>query len=687
MMRTFLILLFILLASLLRAQQNIDSLRAHLAAASDGMKRYHAYDDLYSFYEETNKDSAMYYAEQELSLSQRNNKKLTEVFSLNHKAYQLIAFGRYTEALQCLQQAFDIAENKKNDEENPWIYGLQQGPKLRKTAATNSTPDDTSLSGNNRLLVLAYTHHVFGHLMWQTGNTEQEIVHFKEAREIAKEIGDTLRQQLAAMNLGRSYTTINKMDSALIFETEAEQLVAKTGYKKYLGLIYSYMGSIYNRKGDNVKAKEYYYRGIEASTEQKNMVALNRNYFMLTRSCIAEGKKDSAIFYALKALKTFQSLGVIYGGTTATLGTIYKNIYLSYQLNGQVDSAYEYQGLALHAIDSLSQNRMKNLTDFQNAGFNEQLRLQNVEKEKMAYQNEVKTYFFLGGIAVLALLVVIFYRNNRQKNKAKQKIEKAYHELKATQQQLIQSEKMASLGELTAGIAHEIQNPLNFVNNFSEVNQELISELVDEVDKGNLDEVKAIASDIKENGEKINHHGKRADAIVKGMLQHSRASTGKKEPTNINALCDEYLRLSYHGMRAKDKSFNAEFKTDFDENIGKINVVPQDIGRVLLNLYNNAFYALNERTKLRAASYEPQVIVQTKKVNDKVQIIVKDNGNGISQNIVDKIFQPFFTTKPTGQGTGLGLSLAYDIIKAHSGEIKAETEESVGSTFIIQLPI
>ena len=254
-------------------------------------------------------------------------------------------------------------------------------------------------------------------------------------------------------------------------------------------------------------------------------------------------------------------------------------------------------------------------------------------------------------------------------------------------------EKMASLGELTAGIAHEIQNPLNFVNNFSEVNKELLVEMKDEIDKRNIDEVKAIADDIIENEEKINHHGKRADAIVKGMLLHSRVSTGQKELTNINGLADEYLRLSYHGLRAKDKTFNAEIKTDFDEAIGKINIVPQDIGRVLLNLYNNAFYAVMEKKKQVGEHYDPTVSVSTKKLDNKVEIRVKDNGNGISQKVIEKIFQPFFTTKPTGEGTGLGLSLSYDIIKAHGGEINVERKEGrpghpvgQGAEFTIQLP-
>ena len=276
----------------------------------------------------------------------------------------------------------------------------------------------------------------------------------------------------------------------------------------------------------------------------------------------------------------------------------------------------------------------------------------------------------------------------------KDQVERTLNELKSTQAQLIQSEKMASLGELTAGIAHEIQNPLNFVNNFSEVNSELIDEMKVAIDKGNIDEVKAIASDIKGNQEKINHHGKRADAIVKGMLQHSRNSSGEKEPTDINALADEYLRLAYHGLRAKHKSFNATLYTNFDENIKKINIVPQDIGRAILNLFTNAFYSVSEKKKIIDNNYEPQVSVITSIKKDvagtgsKVEIKVKDNGLGIPQKVVDKIFQPFFTTKPTGEGTGLGLSLSYDIItKGHGGEMRVETKEGEYAEFIILLPV
>jgi two-component system NtrC family sensor kinase len=255
---------------------------------------------------------------------------------------------------------------------------------------------------------------------------------------------------------------------------------------------------------------------------------------------------------------------------------------------------------------------------------------------------------------------------------------------------------MASLGELTAGIAHEIQNPLNFVNNFSEVNIELTAELKDELQKMNLPEqdrlnFEEILDDIVKNEQKINHHGKRADSIVKGMLQHSRKSNGQKEPTDINALADEYLRLSYHGLRAKDKSFNATIKTDFDESIGMLNLMPQDIGRSLLNLFNNAFYAVTDKKKnlkISQMPYEPTVSVSTKKINDKMVIRIRDNGTGIPQKVMEKIFQPFFTTKPSGQGTGLGLSLTYDIItKGHGGELKVDTKEGSFSEFIITLPL
>jgi len=293
------------------------------------------------------------------------------------------------------------------------------------------------------------------------------------------------------------------------------------------------------------------------------------------------------------------------------------------------------------------------------------------------------------------VLLFVLYRNNKSKQKVnallqkqKEKVETTLTKLKAAQSQLIQAEKMASLGELTAGIAHEIQNPLNFVNNFSEVSNELIDEMEEELVKGNISEARTIASDIRQNLEKINHHGKRADAIVKGMLQHSRSSNGTKEPTNINALADEYLRLAYHGLRARDKSFNVSLKTDFDENVGKIDIIPQDIGRVILNLITNAFYAVAEKKQQILSGYDPTVTVSTHRSDGIVEIKVSDNGNGIPQKVLEKIYQPFFTTKPSGQGTGLGLSMSYEIVtKSHGGELKVDTKEGEGADFTIVLPV
>jgi signal transduction histidine kinase len=270
----------------------------------------------------------------------------------------------------------------------------------------------------------------------------------------------------------------------------------------------------------------------------------------------------------------------------------------------------------------------------------------------------------------------------------KKRLEVTLTDLQATQKQLIQSEKMASLGELTAGIAHEIQNPLNFVNNFSEVSQELIDELKEELELGHMDGVKDILNDVIHNLQKITHHGKRADGIVKGMLQHSRKSSAVKEATDINTLCDEFLRLSYHGLRAKDKSFNATLVTDFDENLPKVNIFPQELGRVILNLLTNAFYAVNEKKQLNITGYNPTVSIGTKDNNGSVEIKVSDNGNGIPKQVLEKIYQPFFTTKPTGQGTGLGLSMSYDIItKGHGGSLKVLTENGKGTEFIIELPL
>jgi two-component system, NtrC family, sensor kinase len=314
------------------------------------------------------------------------------------------------------------------------------------------------------------------------------------------------------------------------------------------------------------------------------------------------------------------------------------------------------------------------------------------QKDALAGAKQLALMIGLGFALLLTIVVLISYRNKQKAyallRKQKEEINNALTKLRATQAQLVQAEKMASLGELTAGIAHEIQNPLNFVNNFSEVSTELIDEMEEEINNGNTADIRSLVADIRQNLEKITHHGKRADAIVKNMLQHSRSSTGSKEPTDINLLADEFLRLSYHGIRAKDKNFNATLQTDFDNSIGEINIIPQDIGRVILNLITNALYAAAEKKKLLGLDYNPIVTVCTRKRNGMVEISVRDNGMGIPQRIMDKIFQPFFTTKPTGEGTGLGLSLSYDIVtKGHAGQMKVDTKEGEFAEFIILLPV
>jgi len=657
-----------LLPVLSNAQNNFtDSLRKiFFNAANNDSVLYETGNKLYDYYEEVNRDSAFFYADQCLQISRRNNKKLNEAHILTRKAYQELNMGRYAESLQSILASFALSENKSNDK-NYWNVGTLKVEKEK------------------RLYALNCAHHIYGILMRETMNNEEAIIHFKEAKRIAVEINSYARSLLASLNLGRIYMETEKLDSALQHENDAASIIKSSGWEKYLSTILYYTGKIHLMKGDTTLGAQYFHQSVVSALKQNNTDALTRSYHGLSTSYFNSIQRDSSVYYAAKSLDAMKKLGKI-TQMEYNLGDAYEGLYHAYELNDQHDSAYKYLALAQVTNDSINQRRIKSLAEFQKLNLDEQQRLQLIEEEKVAYQNKVRTYFLLGGISVLLLLAIIFYRNNRQKHKAKVKIEKAYNELKATQQQLIQSEKMASLGELTAGIAHEIQNPLNFVNNFSEVNTELVDELKTELATGNTQVAIEIADNIKENEQKIIHHGKRADTIVKGMLQHSRTSTGQKEPTDINTLADEYLRLAYHGLRAKDKSFNADLKTDFDGSIGNINIIPQDIGRVVLNLINNAFYAVGEKRKLNSKGYEPTVSVSTKKNNGKVEIKVNDNGNGIPQKALDKIFQPFFTTKPTGQGTGLGLSLSYDIVKAHGGEIKVETKEGDGTSFIIHLP-
>ncbi|MEO6548977.1 MAG: ATP-binding protein [Ferruginibacter sp.] len=510
---------------------------------------------------------------------------------------------------------------------------------------------------------------------WYGGDIMQSHVSSLEQLPLALKVGNDRELMLCYNAIATDGPYLNKTDSGIFYGYKALEYARKVN-KDLLSTAYATLGENYLAKKDFDSALVVSIEGLQTVKDISTKTSLYTN---IAQAFLGKHISDSVKYYAdivisMSLKNEFKD--------QLQLG--YECLSGSYELAGNTDSAFKYYKLAVVTKDELystqKASQIKAITQ------REVTRKQQAEKEKTELETRIKMYVLLSGLLVIIIIAFILYRNNRQKNKVNKVLATTLTNLKATQSQLIQSEKMASLGELTAGIAHEIQNPLNFVNNFSEVNKELLDELQQELKAGKINDAIEISNDIKDNSEKITHHGKRADAIVKGMLQHSRSSSGVKEPTDINALCDEYLRLSYHGLRAKDKSFNATIKTDFDNSLEKINIIPQDIGRVVLNLLTNAFYVVDEKKKSGVEGYEPTVSISTKKVDDKVLISVTDNGNGIPQKVLDKIFQPFFTTKPTGQGTGLCLSLSYDIVKAHGGEMKVETKEGEGTTFIILLP-
>ncbi|MBK5271261.1 MAG: tetratricopeptide repeat protein [Bacteroidia bacterium] len=623
----------------------IDSMMLELSSSKEDTNKVQVLADLSEVYNVLNQDSCLYYGNKSLKLARALKYHEGEARGLSDLGLYYRAIGDLPEALKNLLQAQKIA-----------------------TGINNTLETGRCLMGIG--------------LVYQELDADASIRYLKRAKEYisANHKHNPNFIERIDINLGINYMNLNQLDSAYHY---LNGLYEKTSPgQMYHSAILNFFGELQIRMGKTEKGIEILNQSASINTKMDDHYTAANTYNALANIYKKLDKQDSAIYFAQKALyesklvdrkseilKSANLLAELY--EPKNISTAYQYLKIAKDLNETIYGAKKVQGL-------------------QQAVMEERERQQKVEEEQLAYTNRLKQYTFFGGILILSVIAFVLYRNNRQKKKTNNQLESSLRNLKSTQSQLIQSEKMASLGELTAGIAHEIQNPLNFVNNFSEVSKELLDEMKMELDNGNMDDAKEIANDVILNLEKINHHGKRADAIVKGMLQHSRSSSGVKEPTDINALADEYLRLAYHGLRAKDKSFNATMKTDYDETIGTIDIIPQDIGRVILNLITNAFYAVNEKKTLRQAqgdSYEPTVTVSTKKLNDKILISVKDNGKGMPQKVLDKIFQPFFTTKPTGQGTGLGLSLSYDIVKAHGGEIKVDTKEGQGTEFIIQLPV
>jgi signal transduction histidine kinase len=638
-----------------------DSMRLALLETDNDSSRFFTLASLGYYYIDVRTDSSLYFLKLAQSLAMKNNKPLSVAYALNGIGGSLRKLNAFGQGLEALREGFDFASNSKN-KNGAWKVGRE---------------------ASNPAMITTQLHLELGNLLGATNNIDQQVFHYKEGVKLANANGDIDALGKLAAAIGRMYIKNNQLDSALILLRFAVATTEKAGNQKNVCVLLNEIGRVFIQKNRFDSASVFLYTAESMAFDTDNMASLVETHKILTNYYIQQGHKDSSLFYAQMSLDEGLSVD-----RETNLGVVYENLFRAYALNKQLDSAYKYQGLALTTKDSLYNEKIKVLSEYQNLNFAEKLKIQDLENEKELNQGKNRIYALLAGTGLILFLAFIFYRNSRLKQKAHDKIQKAYSELKETQKQLIQSEKMASLGELTAGIAHEIQNPLNFVKNFSEVNQELAEELKEYIDKGDMEEVKAIEDDIKANQEKIKYHGERADSIVKSMLQHSRTSTSQKEPTDINVLCDEYCRLAFHGMRAKDKSFNAEVKTQLSNILVPVNVIRQDIGRVVLNLINNALYAVDKKAKKGLPSYKPEVLLTTSKTGNNIEIKIKDNGDGIPDSLKEKIFQPFFTTKPTGEGTGLGLSLSYDIVtKGHGGELRMDSREGIGTTFTIIIPI
>lgn len=640
-------------SSVLYAQSiNIDSLKKELSVAKHDSTKFKILQALRVTYTFSYPDSALFYAEQQLQLARKLMDRKLEVVALDSKGWVLSVMGNYPDAMTYLLRALNLSEQIRYDE---WTFRIY------------SHLTDTNID---------------------QGNFDQAIQYGFKSLEIAEKTSEREYKLSALGHIGSIYEKLNLLDSALFYIQRSYNIEWQLKGKHEWNTLPFLLGNIYAKKADYHTAINYYRSAIGLAINRNNIKAVMNIYNGLANVYKASGSLDSSIYYAGKTIeignKIVNPLAIL------EASKLLANLYM---VQHQKDSVIKYMELGAAFRDSLF-NREK-IIHAQNIAFKAQLRRREIKSEKAALRNKMKMYILAGGLGGLLVIAFILYRNNEQKQKAytllqkqKEKTDQALEELKTTQTQLVQREKMASLGELTAGIAHEIQNPLNFVNNFSEVNMELILDLEAELQTGHTAEAKTIASDIYENERKIHQHGKRADAIVKNMLEHSRKAGGEKQPTNINELTEEYLHISYHSMRVKDNSFNATLQTDFDHSIGKVNVVQQDFSRVLLNLFNNAFYSVTEKKKQQGNNYEPVVFVRTRKTGKEIEISVQDNGLGIEEKLVSKIFQPFFTTKPAGEGTGLGLSLSYDIItKEHRGDLKVETKEGEGAKFSIHLPI
>lgn len=625
----------------------IAFLKEKLSQAKTDIDRYQWASALAFGYRFSLVDSSLVYSDMAIAIARKNNRRQDESFSLSLKGATQLERGMIPESMELQFLALNISEEIK----------------------------DSSLK--------AYALNRIGNIYMELAEYRRANDYYFRSMDMFLGLKDSVMYYNEISNIGNIYELMGMPDSALYYQLlvyqAAQNKMADRNFVTWAEM-YFRIGNAYKVKGKTDSALQFYKKGIEVAVFMNDIRNLTMNNLFLAKLYRELDRRDSSMKYAYKAIESgkYSSFRKGIYDAAMLLSELFKD-------ENKSDSAIRYLSMANVERDSLI--GVKRFQELQGIILSEQERQREEETERMVVQNRQKQYILLGGLGIFLIIASILYRNNKQKQKANSVLESTLANLRSAQSQLVHAEKMASLGELTAGIAHEIQNPLNFVNNFSEVSKELLDEMGAELETGNIEEAKGIANSVIQNLEKISHHGKRADAIVKGMLQHSRTGTGQKEPFDLNALCDEYLRLSYHGLRAKDKTFNANFKTEFDKDLGKVNIIAQDIGRVILNLINNAFYAVAEKRKMAITGYEPVVSVSTRRVKGKAEIRVSDNGMGIPQKVLDKIFQPFFTTKPTGEGTGLGLSLSYDIVtKGHNGEIKVETKEGEGTTFVILLP-
>ncbi|EAZ82010.1 tetratricopeptide repeat protein [Algoriphagus machipongonensis] len=703
----FLILLSFFLLNKSKAQTSrADSLLSSIEASKDDSSKVNRYVELGIELLGSDLTEALQYFDEAIQLATEANyiKGLADSHNALGRAYA--QQGNFQESILTFQEALKFYQEiqDKTGEANILsnlgsIYYLLGNNTKALELHFKSLKISEQL--DNKLRIGTSLNNI-GTVYSKNSNTFSEaLTTFKKSLEVFEEINLESGMAIAAMNIGEVYFLESNYDSATYFHEVALGLCDGTLDATFP---LTQLGEISSQLGNFQDAYRYHQRALDIS---KNLDAK----FELTQSLIGLAKTQIIQQDYRGAISSFEqakSLGIELDAKNE-LVDIYENLANTEAKIGNYKDAYENEINAKLVKEEIAKSSTER--KIQQLQFEFELDKKESEIELLQKDTELKNakvfnqkIFIIASLVGLAMFVIIsifLFRNNLSKQKAnrllqiqkeeiriqRENVVSAYDKLKSTQAQLIQSEKMASLGELTAGIAHEIQNPLNFVNNFSEVSEEMIEEMKEELNKGEFEEAKIIGEEIKQNLSRIRLHGKRADSIVKGMLEHSRSNQREKAPTDLNLLANEFLRLSYHGIRAKDKAFNADFEIDLDEHLPKVTVVPQDIGRVILNLVTNAFYTVNEKSKLGIEGYQPKVIVSTKKTEKGIELSVKDNGNGIPDSIKEKIFQPFFTTKPTGQGTGLGLSLSYDIIKAHQGNLIVKSTEGKGTEMIIFLPV